>query len=62
MPFDNEIQSFEVTGEELLNILKILQEGSKGYYQFWGLQTTIKETPDGSGNINKKIINATFYN
>ena len=45
-PFDNIIQSFNISGSELLKTLDILQSGDKGLYSFYGIQTTV--TKDGA--------------
>jgi|688.fasta_scaffold317235_1 hypothetical protein len=45
-PFDNIVQRFNISGAELLATLQILQSGTKGLYQFYGIQTTV--IPDGA--------------
>ena len=44
-PFDNIIESFNISGAELLQTVNVLQSGSKGLYSFYGIQTTV--TKDG---------------
>jgi 2',3'-cyclic-nucleotide 2'-phosphodiesterase (5'-nucleotidase family) len=36
-PFENQLQTFDITGSELLEMLKIIQAGKKAFYHFWNL-------------------------
>lgn len=56
-PFKNTINSFEMTGKELLDTLQILQSGLKGFYPTYGLSQVVSL----SGNV-KKFISAKLYN
>lgn len=59
-PFDNLFKRFNISGAELLQTLKILQEGDKGLYQFSGIETTVKANSDGGFTfISAKLYNGT---
>ena len=57
-PFTNTLNSFDMTGRELLDTLAIVQASVKGFYPTYGLAQTV--TLDLSGN--KKLRSATLYN
>jgi 2',3'-cyclic-nucleotide 2'-phosphodiesterase (5'-nucleotidase family) len=40
-PFDNVLQTFDITGSELLETLRIIQSGQKGFYHSWNLQMKV---------------------
>ena len=54
-PFENRIQSFAISGSELLQMLEIIQSGTKGFYQSAKLQMEV-ELKD---NV-KKFLSARF--
>ena len=56
-PFDNQFMSFNISGAELLETLKILQSGRKGLYQFWGIQTTVTRGKDHYVYKSAKMMN-----
>jgi 2',3'-cyclic-nucleotide 2'-phosphodiesterase (5'-nucleotidase family) len=57
-PFTNTINSFEMTGKELLDTLSIIQVGSNGFYPTYGLKQTVSLSRNGV----KRFIDAKFYN
>lgn len=57
-PFINTIISFEMSGQELLDTLNILQSGAKGFYPTYGLSQVVSLSSSGV----KKLISAKFYN
>lgn len=57
-PFTNIINSFDMTGQELINTLSVIQTAAKGFYPTYGLSQTV--TLDLSGN--KRLRNVTLYN
>ena len=56
-PFPNIINSFEMTGQELIDTLTILQSGAKGFYPTNGLSQIVSL----SGLGVRKLISAKFY-
>ena len=52
-PFGNILKSFNISGAELKETLNIIQSGSAGFYQFYGIQTTATIQ-----NNQKKFISA----
>ena len=61
-PFTNELQSFKINGSELKQMLKIIQEGKKGFYNTFNLQTTVNVHQDEKNNTIKDYVIGTFYN
>ncbi len=57
-PFSNTLNSFEMTGKELIDTLTILQSGSKGFYQTYGLSQVVSLSASGV----RKFISAKLYN
>lgn len=57
-PFTNTINSFDMTGKELIDTLAIIQASAKGFYPTFGLAQTV--TLDLSGT--RKLRTATLYN
>jgi hypothetical protein len=41
-----------------LDVLKIIQEGEKGLYQFYGIESTVRR----NGNEGFQFVGARFYN
>ena len=56
-PFDNQLRSFAITGLELKNMLKTIQNGDKGFYYAWGLKqyVTYNTTSNKTGFIDAKM-------
>lgn len=57
-PFDNTIVSFDMNGQELLDMLTIVQAGTKAFYPTYGLSQVVSLS---SANV-KKFISATLMN
>lgn len=57
-PFDNVLKSFNISGAELLQTIKIIQEGEKGLYQFSGIETSVKKNENGLFTF----VSARLYN
>ena len=57
-PFANTINSFDMTGQELLDTLNIIQSGPKGFYPTYGLSQVVSLSSAGV----KKFISAKLYN
>lgn len=57
-PFTNTINSFEMTGQELLDTLNVIQSGTKGFYPTYGLNQVVSLSASGV----KRFISAKFYN
>lgn len=57
-PFVNTVNSVEMTGQELLDTLAVIQSGTKAFYPTYGLSQFVNITSTGE----KKFINATLYN
>jgi 2',3'-cyclic-nucleotide 2'-phosphodiesterase (5'-nucleotidase family) len=57
-PFLNIINSFDMTGKELLDTLNVLQSGSKGFYPTSGLSQIVTLSANGT----KKFISAKLFN
>ena len=57
IPFPNIINSFEMTGQELIETLTILQSGAKGFYPTYGLSQVVSLSGLGVRNF----ISAKFY-
>ena len=55
IPFDNQLLSFDMTGEELFKTIDTLQSGSKGVYATAGIKQYLKA---GS----RRLIEITFMN
>lgn len=55
-PFDNEIVSFEMSGRQLLQTLKVIQAGKKGFYSTAGLKQNVQVYPDGV----RELVSVTF--
>lgn len=45
-PFDNKLLSFKITGQELLNTLKIIQDGKDGFYHAWNILMEVTYNPN----------------
>lgn len=56
-PFENSLISFDITGEELLQMLSVIQSGTLGFYPAYGLKQTV-----AIRNEKKIYINATLAN
>lgn len=41
-PFDNFLETFQITGAELIKMVSVLQTGAKGIYHIYGLQQVIQ--------------------
>ena len=55
IPFDDDVSTFEITGEELFKVLSVLQNGSMAFYPTSGIKQYIcKES--------KKLLNVTLIN
>jgi 2',3'-cyclic-nucleotide 2'-phosphodiesterase (5'-nucleotidase family) len=50
-PFEDEIVSFDVTGEELIRMVRTLQEGYLGFYITSGLQQHVCASPHSLINV-----------
>ena len=50
-PFENYIETFEITGAELLETLKALQSGQKGFYQCWNIRMQVSFNEGKKGFI-----------
>jgi len=59
-PYDKYLCITELTGKELIKIIKIVQVGKRGFYPSSGLKQTIKIKND-TGNIIKEVINVQMY-
>lgn len=57
-PFPNIINTFEMTGQELIDTLTVLQSGAKGFYPTYGLSQVVSLSSSGV----RKLISAKFYN
>jgi 2',3'-cyclic-nucleotide 2'-phosphodiesterase (5'-nucleotidase family) len=57
-PFVNTINSFEMSGQELLDTLNVIQGGAKGFYPTYGLSQVVSLSSAGV----KKFVSAKFYN
>ena len=56
-PFENTLYSYNISGSELSQMLQILQSGDKGFYQFYGIQTTVSISDSGKHSfISAKMI------
>ena len=60
-PFVNQLQTFDITGQELINMFKIVQVGKKAFYQAWNLQITVTydKATDKKGFVGVKFVNGT---
>lgn len=58
-PFDNVLQTFDITGSELLETLRIIQSGQKGFYHSWNLQMKVTYSNLQRGFISARFINGT---
>lgn len=59
-PYDKYLCTTELTGKELIKIIKIVQVGKRGFYPSSGLKQTIKIKND-TGNIIKEVVNVQMY-
>ena len=57
-PFNNEMVSFDMTGEEMINVFKEVQYGVRGIFATKGLKETIRIHANGT----KQYLNITLYN
>jgi 2',3'-cyclic-nucleotide 2'-phosphodiesterase (5'-nucleotidase family) len=57
-PFSNIINSFDMTGQELINTLTVLQSGVKGFYPTYGLSQVVSLSSAGA----RRFISAKLYN
>lgn len=57
-PFNNTINSFDMTGEELIKTLRILQSGRRAFYATYGLSQEVTFAKNGT----KQFIKAKLYN
>ena len=55
-PFQNFLQSFDITGKELIDLLAVVQAGGLGFYHTAGLRITVA----ANGQSNHRFINATW--
>ena len=56
-PFENQLLSYNISGKELLEMLEIIQSGDKGFYQFYGIQTTVSISSTGKHSyVSAKMI------
>jgi len=51
-PFDNMVTTFEVTGQELIDMMTILQAGKKGFYHTSGLRMEVCLHPHSLQNVS----------
>ena len=58
-PFENIIQSFNISGDELLKTLDVLQSGSKGLYAFYGIQTTVQKVGSRFKFVSAKMMDGS---
>jgi 2',3'-cyclic-nucleotide 2'-phosphodiesterase (5'-nucleotidase family) len=59
-PYDKYLCTTELTGKELIKIIKVVQVGKRGFYPSSGLKQTIKIKND-TGNITKEVVNVQMY-
>ena len=57
-PFVNYLVTFDIMGSELLEMLRIVQAGSLGFYPTAGLRLIAT----ANGASNHKLVHATMYN
>lgn len=57
-PFVNYLVSFDMTGNELLQTLAVIQGGAYGFYPSYGIKQTVKIDKNGK----KHFVNATWMN
>jgi len=43
--------SFDITGQEIINVLQIIQAGESSFYQTYGLQQTVIIEKDGQRKL-----------
>lgn len=55
IPFDDDVSTFEITGEEIWKVMSFLQNGSMAFYPSSGFKQHICKS-------NKKLVNITFIN
>ena len=58
-PFGNILKSFNISGAELMATLEVVQSGSAGFYQMYGIQTTATIQNDKKKFIAAKIMDGT---
>ena len=58
-PFDNILQSFNISGSSLKQMLQIIQSGTKGFYQFWGIESTVHIEGDKKQFRSARMMNGS---
>ena len=51
-PFDNTMTTFEVNGQDLITMMRILQQGSKGFYHTSGLRMEVCKSPHSLKSVS----------
>lgn len=58
-PFKNILQKFDIKGSELLETLRIIQSGEKGFYHSWNIQMNVTLNNDIRGFVSARFMNGT---
>lgn len=63
-PFTGRIKTFELTGAEVVEMIKRIENGWDGFYNMDGIKQTVSLTssvsPDGVPVVQKGFVNATL--